>query len=141
MDARKAHRQSCSKCKEAIYQILVEAFGSCNIRQQYRLGILSTLQGYKEHPNFSTLEMIESDLKTYRGFRQFVSRRSLPPVDYFVTSVGLIVEFDEAQHFTRPRALTLERYPASLQVGFSRQYWLQQCAKLNRHDNSPPYRD
>jgi hypothetical protein len=51
------------------------------------------------------------------------------------------VEFDEAQHFTRPRALALERYAASLNVGFSRQRWLQLCAELNRHDNSPPYRD
>ena len=26
-------------------------------------------------------------------------------------------------------------------VGFNRQLWLQRCAELNRHDNSPPYRD
>jgi hypothetical protein len=26
-------------------------------------------------------------------------------------------------------------------LGFSRERWLQLCAELNRHDNSPPYRD
>jgi len=141
VEARRAHSQSCRACKETIYRLLAEAFGPGNVIQQYRLGLSSALQGYEEHPYFPTLAAIESDLKAYRGFRQFVSRRSLPPVDFFVTSAGLIVEFDEAQHFTRPRALTLERYPAALSVRFSRQLWLQLCAELNRHDNSPPYRD
>jgi hypothetical protein len=141
VEARKGHSQSCKECKAAIYQLLADTFGPGAVVQQYRLRLPSTLQGYEQHPSFSTLAAIESELKAYRGFIRFVSRRNLPPVDFFVRSVGLIVEFDEAQHFTKPRAIALERYPATLTLGFSRERWLQLCAELNRHDNSPPYRD
>jgi hypothetical protein len=141
LEARKGHCQSCKACKEVIYQVLADAFGPDAIVQQHRLHLPSTLQGYEEHPYFAALAAIESALKAYRGFTRLVSQRELPPVDFFVKSVGLIVEVDETQHFTTPRAMTLEQYPEALPVGFHRERWLQLCAALNRHDNSPPYRD
>jgi hypothetical protein len=111
VEVRRAHSQSCKECKAAIYQLLADTFGPGTVVQQYRLRLPSTLQGYEQHPYFSTLAAIESELKAYRGFMRFVSQRNLPPVDFFVNSVGLIVQFDEAQHFTTPRAMALERYP------------------------------
>jgi hypothetical protein len=141
VEARRTHSQSCKECKAAIYQRLAGAFGPGAVVQQYRLRLPSTLEGYEQHPYFSTLAAIESELKAYRGFIRFVSQRNLPPVDFFVRSVGLVVEFDEAQHFTTPRAMALARYPATLTLGFSRERWLRLCVELNRHDNSPPYRD
>jgi hypothetical protein len=136
-----AHNQSCKQCKETVCRLLVHAFGAGEVFQQHRLRLPTSLQGWKEHPYFAALTLIESQLKKHRGFAQFVSRPTLPPVDYFVRSIGLIVEFDETQHFTRPRAITLESYPETLTLGFERKQWQRLCAELNRHDNSPPYRD
>ena len=135
------HSQSCSDCKKIIYKLLADSFGPNNVITQYNLDIPCFLQGYKTHPYFSTLVQIEAKLKSYRGFKEFTAKRRLSPVDYFVSSLGLIIEFDESQHFTKPRALTLEMYPKSLKLCFNRQRWLQLCAEFNRHDNSPPYRD
>jgi hypothetical protein len=141
MGPRTAHSQSCKQCKQVIHALLVDAFGSDVVAQQYRLGLPSVLQGYKQHPYFSVLAAIESDLKAYRGFTSLGAQRTLPPVDFFVKSVGLIVEFDETQHFTAPRAIALRRYPDTLALGFNRDVWLGLCSKLSRHDHRPPYRD
>ena len=135
------HYQSCKECKKTIFQLLCAEFGSENVISQYDLNISGFLEGYKTHPNFLILKQIEDELKAHRGFNNFVSKRKLSPVDYFVKSVGLIIEFDESQHFTKPRSMTLERYPESVGLGFNRRRWLQLCTDLNRHDNDPPHRD
>jgi hypothetical protein len=96
VEARIAHSQSCKECKAAIYKLLADAFGPGEVVQQYRLRLPGSLQGYEDHPYFSTLAVIESELKAYRGFIRLVSQRNLLPVDFLVKSVGLIVEFDEA---------------------------------------------
>jgi hypothetical protein len=139
--ANRVHNQSCKECKATIYTLLADAFGSGEVLQQHRLRLPTGLHGYKEHPYFAALTSIESQLKRHRGFEQFVSRPTLPPVDFFVRSTGLIVEFDETQHFTRPRAITLEWYPETLALGFEKKQWQRLCAELKRQDNSPPYRD
>lgn len=141
METRRKHRQSCKECKAKWYEFLADCFGRGEVVHQYSLGLSSTIQGWEKHPYFSTLAVIESELKAFRGFRCLVSRKRLPPVDFFVKSVRLIVEFDETQHFTKPREIALERYPGTLTLGFSRGRWLRLCTKLNRHDNSPRYRD
>ena len=51
------------------------------------------------------------------------------------------MEFDESQHFTIPRKFTLEKYPAGLELGFSREKWIMLCKEINAKDNDPPYRD
>jgi len=51
------------------------------------------------------------------------------------------VEFDESQHFTNPRKITIEKYPADLGLGFSREKWIKLCEEINARDNNPPYRD
>jgi len=35
----------------------------------------------------------------------------------------------------------LERYPPSLELGFSREKWITLCNEINAKDNDPPYRD
>ncbi|MGA2444886.1 MAG: hypothetical protein ABSG50_05570 [Opitutaceae bacterium] len=136
-----AHSQSCKECKAAIRGFLVDVFGQDEVVEQYCLPLPSELRGYEGHRFYSALMAIESDLKAYRGFVCFVRRPKLPPVDFFLKSVGLVVEFDEAQHFTKPRAIALKRYPETLGLGFSREQWIRLSVTLDRHDNSPPYRD
>ena len=51
------------------------------------------------------------------------------------------MEFDESQHFTNPRKLSLSRYLDHQPLGFSRSRWIALCEKHNAKDNDPPYRD
>jgi hypothetical protein len=57
-----------------------------------------------------------------------------------VLDSGFILEFDESQHFTSARKITLELYP-DLTLGFDRRKWIELCLSIDAKDNSPPYRD
>jgi hypothetical protein len=65
----------------------------------------------------------------------------LPRVDFFIPDRSLIVEFDESQHFTKPRDITLNHYPEYREFGFSLKRWRTLCQQLHKRDNDPPFRD
>jgi hypothetical protein len=88
-----------------------------------------------------TLKKIYERLQDQRGFTGFVKRKILPRCDFFVPRPGFIVEFDETQHFTLSRKITLEHYPKELELGFEREKWIALCEKINAKDKTPPYRD
>jgi len=47
----------------------------------------------------------------------------------------MIVEFDERQHFTKPRKIALSHYPSDIDIGFSRETWMKHCDEIDAHDN------
>ncbi|HSB30524.1 MAG TPA: hypothetical protein VLD55_02890, partial [Candidatus Sulfobium mesophilum] len=53
----------------------------------------------------------------------------------------VIVEFDESQHFTELREISISEYPKDMVLGFDKRKWQSLCSKLKRKDNDPPYRD
>lgn len=53
----------------------------------------------------------------------------------------LIIEYDENQHFSKARQITLENYPKNIELHYSKQAWIQACEKINAKDNSPIDRD
>lgn len=61
--------------------------------------------------------------------------------DFFVPGKCLVIEFDERQHFTLPRAASLRAYPDRTTLGFDKGKWIQLCEEINAGDNSPEYRD
>ena len=65
----------------------------------------------------------------------------IPACDYYIPALNCLLEFDESQHFTFPRALTFPHYPQRLRLGFDKREWIERCQVLNRHDNDPPHRD
>jgi len=65
----------------------------------------------------------------------------LPRIDFFIPEHNLIIEFDESQHFTKPREISLSYYPLDKEYGYSIQKWHALCRTLNKRDNDPPYRD
>ena len=62
-------------------------------------------------------------LAKYRGYGigTFVRSNVLAGCDYWVPDLGLIVEFDESQHFTRPRKLALAVYANTKPLGVRRE--------------------
>lgn len=61
--------------------------------------------------------------------------------DLFITQVNLPIEFDERQHFSPLRTVSLQNYPVNAPLGFSRDRWKQLSEKIRAGDNSPIYRD
>lgn len=61
--------------------------------------------------------------------------------DFFVPEVKLSVEFDERQHFTPLRKVSLEEYPANARLGFCKDEWIKLSNSIRAGDNSPIYRD
>jgi predicted amidohydrolase len=135
----KSHNESCPKCKETIRKFLEKIYGK--VEENYRFSIGTRPEDFSHTPYHAQLQGIYRALQDHRGFKNFVKVRNLPSCDFFVPNPGFIVEFDEAQHFTRPREITLMNYPASLRLGFERDAWSVRCSKLNKRDNNPYYRD
>jgi very-short-patch-repair endonuclease len=80
-------------------------------------------------------------LQGIRGYLTFASFGKSLCCDFFLPSQGLIIEYDERQHFTLQRAKALELYPPNLVLGFDREEWLSACRTLQATDPTPPYRD
>jgi hypothetical protein len=49
--------------------------------------------------------------------------------DAFLPELNCILEFDEAQHFTKQRELALSLYPTKLNLGFDRFHYISLCQK------------
>jgi hypothetical protein len=96
---------------------------------------------YKNTSLSAVLGTIDNALKKHRGFDHFVRSKKLPRVDFFIPDRSLIVEFDESQHFTKPRDITLNHYPEYREFGFSLKRWRTLCQQLHKRDNDPPFRD
>jgi hypothetical protein len=65
----------------------------------------------------------------------------MPPCDYVVSDPPFILEFDESQHFTRPRLVTLALYPENLESGFWLSHWQELCRQIDAQDDQPFDRD
>ncbi len=135
------HDERCPKCKETIRGFLERIYGK--VEQNYKLEVGTCLEDFLNTSCYSKLKEIYEALQNHRGFREFVDTETLYPCDFFVPNPGFIVEFDESQHFTLPRKITLEMYPNELELGFNREKWVTLCEKINARDNDKrkPYRD
>jgi len=67
----------------------------------------------------------------------------LPGCDYYIPEQSLIIEFDERQHFSIPRKITLEMYPEGIELGFNHKKHLNLCEdiKAGDKDKDVPHRD
>jgi len=138
------HTENCKKCKLTIFNALKKEFGEVTDQWQSdwpcKFEDVISLPEIKK-PVAKTFEKIIKNLQSHRGHTNFVRRRKLQPCDYYIKSLNCIVEFDESQHFTGPRGLSLSFYPKAIRLGYNKEEWLKRCITLNRHDNHPPDRD
>lgn len=136
---KSVHNERCKDCKETIKKMLEKAYGVSESNYKFEVG--THPEDHKDSEYYCRIREIYEALQNYRGFKGFVKVISLPRCDFFVPNPGFILEFDESQHFTKPREITLFNYPAKLRLGFDKNKWIYLCRKLNRRDNDPPYRD
>ncbi|MBF0473492.1 MAG: hypothetical protein HQK91_14805 [Nitrospirae bacterium] len=99
----KRHNQRCSSCKSMIFELLEAIYGK--VEKEYNLRLPSKLDGYLCTSGYDDLAKIYSNLQNYRGYKDFIRKKTLSNVDFFVHSPKMIVEFDESQHFTIPKQI------------------------------------
>ncbi|MCL0103504.1 hypothetical protein M1O51_02650 [Dehalococcoidia bacterium] len=133
------HNERCPKCKETIRKLLHKIYGEVKVNYNFNVG--TSPEDFKHSSYYHKLKEIYETLQNHRGFKEFVKAKTLPNCDFFISNPGFIVEFDESQHFTLPRKITLEKYPHDLKLGFNREKWIRLCEEINARDNDPPYRD
>lgn len=133
------HDERCQQCKKSINLILKKIYGK--VEPNYKFEIGTNPEDFRNTHYYNRLKEIYEALQAHRGFKDFVKVKTLPNCDFFVPKHGLIIEFDESQHFTLPRKITLEHYPEKLELGFDKERWIKLCEKKKAKDNDPPYRD
>lgn len=133
------HPERCRDCKERVRQLLAIIYGECLVNHSFPWP--AKPENYRGTIFGTTLERIHQALQGLRGYKDFIRAEQMPPCDYYIPDLGLIVEFDERQHFTRPRRVALSSYPPELKVGFSIAQWLELCRRIDAVDDDPPDRD
>lgn len=135
------HSERCPECKTRVHELLERIYGTC--LQNHRFSWPTRLSSYSGTLISPALKRVVTILERYRGFKlkDFVKTGTMSPCDFWIPDPGFIVEFDESQHFTKPRKLSLSVYPDDQPLNFSRARWMILCDKLNVKDNHPVYRD
>jgi len=133
------HNERCSDCKNVVERMLKKIYG--DVKPNYKFNIGTNPENFRDTPHYEDLKRIFTNLQNYRGNKDFVYTDTLPNCDYFVPNPGFVVEFDESQHFTIPRKISLLSYPYKSESGFSLGQWAFTCDKTIATDNDPYYRD
>jgi len=87
------------------------------------------------------LQKIFQALQAYRGHAAFATPGRRLVCDIVIPSQQLIVEYDERQHFSAPRAISLRLYPKDMPLCFNREEWIAHCDAIAAKDNDLRYRD
>lgn len=135
----KAHNERCKDCKENIRSLLAAIYDEVQVN--YDIDLPSKIEDLTNTIIYANIAPVYQALQKHRGHYEFAKAKSLPRVDFFIPNEYVIIEFDESQHFTKPREIALSLYPNNGHYGFSVDRWRKLCQELNRFDNDPPYRD
>jgi hypothetical protein len=118
--------------------MLIALYGECRANHQFPWP--ARPEDYPA-PLRDTLVRIRSALAELRGHWDFIKSARVPPCDYYLPGCRRIVEFDESQHFSEPRLVSLSLYPGDLEYGFSVRHWIELCRRIRAADDTPIDRD
>lgn len=133
------HSGHCRACKERVGELLITLYGECLTNHSFPWS--ARPEDYADTAIGAALLRIRAGLAQSRGHRDFIKSPRVPPCDYYVPKQKLIVEFDENQHFSRPRLVALSLYPVEVKCGFSLARWEELCRAIDAHDDIPFDRD
>ena len=87
----------CSECKNIIYEMLRIVYGI--IKVEHKFPISTKLEDYNNLYVYPYLEKIYLSLIKYRGYNDFIRKKSLHNCDVYVVEDDFVLEIDEIQHF------------------------------------------
>jgi len=79
-------------------------------------------------------------LSSYRGDGKFARKNVALRCDFVIESQKLIIEYDERQHFSEARKISLLSYK-DVPVYYDRSLWIHECSAISAKDNQPVNRD
>jgi hypothetical protein len=135
----KKHDERCSECKNTIIEMFRYLYGQ--VKVDHKIKVPARIDDYVGKSLHMYLQKILQGLESHRGHKDFIRLRTLRRCDLYVPSINAVVEFDESQHFTQSRKITLSYYPDSLRLGFDLNIWKSLCDNIDAKDNDPIYRD
>jgi hypothetical protein len=106
------HDERCLKCKETLRKLLERVYGKVELNYKFEVG--TRLENFLNTSGYGKLKEIYEALQNHRRFKEFNKATTLPTCDFFIPSLGFIVEFDESQHFTLPEELPWRRIQTNL---------------------------
>jgi hypothetical protein len=133
------HPAHCRSCKERVSEMFTAAYRECRVNHAFQWS--AKAEDYAAEPIGKNLQAIRAALGDLRGYRDFIKSALVPPCDFYMPKQRLIAEFDESQHFTRQRLITLSFYPEDLKLGFPLQRWRELCRRIAAVDDVPVDRD
>ena len=133
------HSPHCRACKDRVRELLAATYGDCRVSHQFSWP--ARPEDYATTVIGNSLELIRDALGGWRGQRDFIKSPRVPPCDFFISDPPFILEFDESQHFSRARLITLQLYPKMMPLGFSLSHWQELCREINAQDHEPIDRD
>jgi len=133
------HSAHCRACKERVRELLTVIYGECRVNHSFPWP--AQPEAYANTHIGNLLEQIRTALGDLRGHRDFIKSAEVPPCDYFISDPPFILEFDENQHFSRPRLVALSLYPYDTDIGFSVSRWVKICREIDAKDSEPLDRD
>lgn len=133
------HSDHCRACKERVRELLAAIYGQCRVNHQFPWP--ARPEDYANTLIADPLQQIRAALGAWRGQRDFIKSALMPPCDFFISAPPFIVEFDESQHFSRARLITLSLYPGTIPLGFSPARWQKLCSEIDARDDQPIDRD
>ena len=134
--ASKIVRLGVIEQKRALQRVLEDRFDEITVNRPFDWLVVPGI-----HAECDLVRRLRERLALHRNFNNFSTPGRALRCDFYIPRANLIIEYDERQHFTEPRALALELYPPTLSLGFDAQRWLNACRKIRSRDNEPPYRD
>ncbi len=115
------------------------------LQRRYGVVIAEMTFDWLRVPAAGTMDMayqgVYEALRAYRGHERFSAPSLSLAADFYVEDLGIVIEYDEDQHFSLARKAALEQYPPDLAVGFSIAAWTQACDTVRASDPTPPTRD
>jgi hypothetical protein len=133
------HSEHCRACKERVRELLTAIYGHCRVNHSFSWP--TKPDDYEQTPIGAAARRILAGLEDLRGHHDFIKSAVLPPCDFYVSNPPFILEFDESQHFSNPRLVTLSLYPKEVQLGFPLHRWQELCREINAKDDDPVDRD
>lgn len=120
-------------------ELLTVIYDDCRVNYQFPWP--ARPEDYRDSAIGPALHSIRAALAGWRGHDAFIKSAQVPPCDFYISDPPFILEFDESQHFSRARLITLELYPKTLPVKFSLPYWQTLCREIDAADDQPIDRD
>ena len=101
----------------------------------------------KTYPWMKTPMKIENEyqkiydaLVSYRGNTDFYKKNVKLRCDFVCESKKIIIEYDERQHFSEARRISLKAYPG-IKLFYDQALWENACLDIQAKDNQPVNRD